>query len=496
MKFRVHNSYTEVIDPQFLELKAMKDYLTYEEYVFNPFMRQMVKKRVSFYDEDNSRFPTGCIWEILKVATPKEIEDVRTNRIEPICTPEEACIQLGIDYRDYQIEATKTALKCQRGILNIATNGGKTEIMAMCLLCYPKVLTVVIAPDLTSLSEITERFELRGIEHSVIDAQHKDVNWDGINVCSIDSLMNLPEKSDLLKKCKILIWDECDFSSTSTSGMSVFEDCDAYVRIYLSGTPFTDDQYQNYQIVNLSGGELVKISNHYLIERGFSARPVVHFHSSLKEPLKRGERESNYQAAEKQFITENEEFCEKVCNLIETFVDEGVVVLFEKVKHGRKISDCLKSRGIRNTYLDGGSWKSAREDAKRHLINGTIQVIVASSIWNRSLDFGFPQRWVYVGGLKASNRIKQRYGRALRKKPNDDNVVHIHDFYIWGNTNIENHSYERYKICLDEKFEVKVEDHFLYSVLQKKEKKEKKEVGNPFELMQSQVNRLVKKYGN
>ena len=370
---------------------------------------------------------------------------------------------LELEPRDYQIGAIESLIKNSRGVFNIATNGGKTEILALMLMCYPTVCTIIVTAELTGLYEITERLDKHGVEYTKIDSTNKVADYSGINVCSLDTVRRLEDILGLLQKAQILIWDECDDSSTAVSGSVLGENCNAYIRVYLSGTPFTDNPVHNMKLVGVSGEEIVNIGNAYLIAKGYSANPIIGFHSSLAYAKK--DEKMSYPEARSKFINKNEEFASRVGDLVEEVKADGVVVLYEHKSHGTLLKRILTKRGLRCMYIDGHSSPDQRNEAKKRLVSGNVDVILASSIWNRALDFGFPQHWIYVGGMKATNRIKQRYGRALRKKANTDNSVWIHEFYVWGHKALREHSFRRYQICLEEGFPVVLMNVCLEKVL-------------------------------
>ena len=116
--------------------------------------------------------------------------------------------------------------------------------------------------------------------------------------------------------------------------------------------------------------------------------------------------------------------------------------------------------GIRYLNIAGESSHSERVKAKELLSNGMIDVIFASSIWNRALDYPYPLHWFFVAGFKATNIILQRWGRALRRK-DGENRVWIHEWFILGDKSLEKHSRHRVTIAQLEGFTVQLADPFL-----------------------------------
>lgn len=93
-----------------------------------------------FFSPKTGKFPTGLVNDVLKVLKENdeeyEIEDLR----EPIefTLPDSIDLKNGdshITLRDYQYESVDKALNSTRGVINVATNGGKTEIACGIIQC-------------------------------------------------------------------------------------------------------------------------------------------------------------------------------------------------------------------------------------------------------------------------------------------------------------------------------------------------------------------------
>lgn len=445
---------------------------TWEEFVptHQRFGRGVMRQcHYSLFDVKNQTFPTGYFHRVHKYFDPDtQYVDKRKYILQPNSDIEGLCKELGLELRDYQLETIRAIHQNSRGVVNIATNGGKTEIMSLIIRSYPECCSVIIAADLTAVNELVERFEKRDIGYKVIDSKHKEVNWDGVNICSLDSLKNIPDYEKLLDSAQILLWDECDDSSTATLGKEIGFRCNAYIRVYFSGTPFTDNEVHNMTLIGIAGEEIVKISNRYLISRGFSATPTVMFFSSLRNRVP--QEKIPYVSARKKYINCNEEYCDIICDIAQEKIGEGVVILYENITHGNYISKELQRRKLRFKMVQGSSSLQERNQAKELLEKEVVDIIIASSIWNRGLDFSYPRHWIFAGGMKASNRIKQRYGRALRRK-SGENKVYIYEFFISGHRALVEHSKIRYKICLQEGFSTIIMDSNIRSILENEKKK-------------------------
>src|SRR5690606_24107788 len=103
-------------------------------YFFSPaFKKGYWDGRVRFLNKRNNTFPTGLLQNVLR-ATESDFEIVDNRKpleieIPPKIDLYEPEAEGGkITLRDYQYNAVKNALEKTRGIVNVATNGGKTEI--------------------------------------------------------------------------------------------------------------------------------------------------------------------------------------------------------------------------------------------------------------------------------------------------------------------------------------------------------------------------------
>lgn len=89
--------------------------------------------KVRFFNKRYNSFPSGLLNYVLKLLE-NDVEIIDDREFFDINIPDEIHLlepesESGyISLRDYQYDAVKNALQQKRGIINVATNGGKTEI--------------------------------------------------------------------------------------------------------------------------------------------------------------------------------------------------------------------------------------------------------------------------------------------------------------------------------------------------------------------------------
>jgi len=127
----------------------------------------------------------------------------------------------GVVLRDYQMDAIKALLNAGRGVAKMATNAGKTEVMAALLKAYDsKAVVVVHRKEL--LYQTADRFRNRlGMEVGMIG--------DGvclpskITVAMVQTLYSKPDLLTLFDNNVVLMVDECFVAGTLVDNVPIEE---------------------------------------------------------------------------------------------------------------------------------------------------------------------------------------------------------------------------------------------------------------------------------
>lgn len=370
----------------------------------------------------------------------------------------------------YQIEARDEILKYQRGIIRLATGGGKTIVAAlMTAELGKKTIIYVIGKDL--LYQIHELFSSLFGEVGIIGdskCEIKDINiatiWTigqalGLKVKrsqdEIDGEKKLSKNKhkeirDLMHETRVHIFDECHLASCNT--IQEIAKSIKPEHIYgMSASPWRDDN-SDLLIESILGHTVVNISASYLIDRDYLVQPIIKF---LPVPQLKEDIPNQYMTIYRKYVVENEQRNDMVVRGAERLVEQGykTLVLYNSLDHGDMLFEKISSR-LPCALLSGKDSSDDRNEVKDKLENGGLDCIIASRIFDIGVDLPCLSGLVVASSGKSSVRALQRIGRVLRKYPNKKQAAVI-DFKDQAKF-LDKHSLARRKIYKsEERFDVR-----------------------------------------
>lgn len=368
---------------------------------------------------------------------------------------------------DYQREAVAEAKKHERGIIKLATGGGKSLIAAMLAAEYGKTAIIyVIGKDL--LYQFYELFkDIFGDKAGVVGDGLCRISQ--INVCSIwsmgqalglkksDILLDSEDDNEkldeakhseiikLLEDAKVHIIDECHMAACETI-QRMYKHMNSAEYIYgLSGSPWRDDN-ADLLIESILGKYIVNIHASYLIERGFLAKPIIRF---VNVPPLAEKPPNNYKSIYKAHIVENPVRNDLVLKATKTLTSQGyqTLVLFNSLAHGKILYDLISDE-IPCAMLDGSDTQEERDKVKKDLLAGRLSCVLASKIFDIGVDIPSLSGLVVACGGKSTVKAIQRIGRVIRRYPGKKfaGIVDFDDNCKF----LDKHSKIRYKIYKSE----------------------------------------------
>lgn len=417
------------------------------------------------------QFPTGLLERVkdFYLDNKKTFEVIDNRPPKSTGTPIDILTKLSSINKNpypYQLDVLSAVEKYDRGIIKVATGGGKSLIAALIAAKFgKKTIIYVIGKDLL--------YQFHDFFSSVFD-EPIGIIGDGkcdiqnINIASIWTLgqaVGLDKKSillendndeeeinknkyesivNLIKESKVHVLDECHICACETI-QQIFKTSKAEHFYGLSGSPWRDDG-QDLLIESILGRYIVNISASYLIKNNFLAQPLIKFRNV---PPYHYELEKSYPSVYKKYIVENDVRNGLVLEAAKAMVDKGyqTLILFNSIKHGKILFDLFKQH-MSCALLDGSNSQEEREKVKKDLLAHKIQCVLASKIFDIGVDIPSLSGLVIACGGKSSVKALQRVGRVIRKYPTKKYAI-IVDFVDHAPF-LDNHSKARYRIYKSE----------------------------------------------
>lgn len=413
-------------------------------------------------------FPTGFITRVMQVLVELG-EDIEIYDAREALYIDEIPDKLGkYELRGYQREAIESivfnelpgGIQLPRGIINAATNAGKTVISAFLHATYDLgTLYLTNSKDLyeQALAEIPEILPGQ-VGH--LDA--KEVQWNKFMVVMIPTLHNRLNGidsfrfKDKLNEYNVCLVDECDLANSKTYKDVLSKLAHCYVKVGLSGSVFRDrDKTKNENIRGLFGEELFKITNKQLMDEGYSAKVKVTIIKGNKHIIK-----DDYETEYSKGIVRNKYRNRIVCKRAQFQFDRGrapLLIIVKLHEHVEILFEMLKKQFPVLSSKGQIDWVHHDRKDRREVIQafrkGKIKILVGSYILKRGQNFPLMRCLINASGGKADSIPLQILGRATRKHKTQK-YKFMDDFWDEGNY-LKKHSRARVRVYKNEKLPVK-----------------------------------------
>ncbi len=344
------------------------------------------------------------------------------------------------------------------GVINAATNAGKTTIAAGIFLAYHcEVPAVMIVNDGDLFNQfLVELPKLVG-EENFGYVRGKEKNWNTFTLIMVQSVaQNIAEYALELSKFRICLVDEADLADNKTYKKVIEKLYNTNVRVGLSGTIYMSklkkDDMKNENIRCFFSNEVFAISKREMVDIGHSTELVIKIIKGNTKPGIRGDFKAEYD----ELITNNDErhmvsvqraqwnaergrlpmliicqFHEHIDNLYSVYIRElGRYYKIEKVYHTTK-----NRTKIFNDFRDG-----------------KIDILISSFIVKRGKNLPLTKYLQNAASSDSNATISQLMGR-LERKDDSKNKAYIDDLYDEG-FYLKRHSKHRINYYKKEKFKV------------------------------------------
>jgi len=382
--------------------------------------------------------------------------------------------------RAYQKEAIDKILGKERGVIKIATGGGKTLIASHVIAERSVFPTIFYVPSIDLLKQAKdeiERFveqEGKSIEVGVLGGGHKDIK--DINVMTIQTAVRAlggkyvkfddedkvkdntditdikKDIKELISDCRLLMADEVQYWSCETCQIISDASVACQYKYSFSATPYRD-KGDDILIEGCFGKTIVDINASRLIREGYLVRPTIHF-----VPFNFSNKGiTSYVNIYKNAVVDNVKRNSIIAALANGYYKEGrnILVLVKQIAHGKVLEEMIPG----SVFIHGSVSNKARQAGIDAMRKNEARVTIASTILDEGIDCKPLDTLILAGSGKSETRALQRIGRILRpfEGKKEASVIDFYDNCKY----LKGHSKRREKIYrTEEEFIIKTDKDF------------------------------------
>lgn len=379
----------------------------------------------------------------------------------------------GIDLRDYQTEGISSALGHKRGIIQVHTGGGKTEMMigvTRLLLDSTDMNILLCVPTTNLLYQTYDRMLKRGIPEDCISLLGDGNKIDTTRRVAISTVQSAYKRldqhedyMDWLSNVNCLMMDEAHHSKCRTWSTLIDRVAPTYL-LGFSAEPFhreKDHIVSDLVLRGLLGPVIHRVTMDYLVSKGYLAKSyVLAVDSKYKGSIM---RVIDWAVVNKSGIVNNILRNELIRDIAATLIDENKkpLILVQQIAHGQELAKSISKLGYTvymmtggrsvSIFLDGSMIDKYVDDDNqvfRDFNEGRIDALIGTSTLDEGVDIPSLASVILAGGGKGRLKVVQRLGRALRPKAGD-NTAFIIDFRDRFNVVTQSHFNKR-KALYDE----------------------------------------------
>ena len=414
----------------------------------------------------NNTFPTGLLKKARTTLNSLGIEvELKDLREKPTGFP---IILKNVKLRDYQEECVKEMCRVGRGLIQVATSGGKT-IITSALLANLGVNSLVIVPTKELLKQTSsELSKFLGIKVGIIGDGEKDIGK--ITVATFQSLTTskdvkkrkydpennrwrtVDDKEVIIRQDlkEYLEHVECVFTDEShhlaaSSLQQIYDACpNAYYRFGCSATPFHDTD-EDVLIEAVTGRLLKKFSASYLIAHKWISQPTIHLIPFKQDRLPLG---TTYAKAYEERVIKNKDRNNLIKDIAETEANKGnsVLISVRQINHGKLLYDLLKGKYKNKVvFLNSKVASDKVTETLQKLFKKEILIVIGTSMLNEGINVPSLDALIFASCPKSPITTIQLVGRVLRRTETKT-TVNVYDVQDYGCKYLTSASKERVNI--------------------------------------------------
>lgn len=296
---------------------------------------------------------------------------------------------------------------------------------------FPEELREALYQNPDGIAKLTGNFLKAMISHTTKLRKERAYSWYRAR------MKNSRINQDMVKKCDLLMVDECDRSVSDMYRPLYQYLFNGYRRYGFSGTPEDKDKPVEALFLRERLGSVIASVDREVVTGLGRIIPIRYVMLAYGEDGDKHDAMA-YDIAEKEIICENTDFHDKVAEIVAKFPDDKTLVLLDT--SAIEIFGKMLEQVIPNSKFIWG--KTSKTERRKHLKkfeDGELKCLIGGKIIKRGLDLkgGAHNLIICGGGSKVSN-YDQMIGRALRI--NDRRYARVFGFLFLNNKYLYKHS--------------------------------------------------------
>lgn len=367
--------------------------------------------------------------EALNTSYPSEIKPTR---------------ELAFDARPYQQAAILSALKFGRGIIEVATAGGKSFIAASLISSihakYPNLKCAFVVPDRGLVNQMFNDFA----EYKVPFSFSKWTGDDPLNlftnvvICNMGIIQSKESNTKWMEGVDLFIVDETHKLRKGNKICKIVDKAKTMHRFGFTGT-LPEDKLDQWNIKGLIGPVIFRKKAWELKEEQYVAPVKAQILELAYNDVPKYEKGKsprwNYDR-DIEFITHNEFRNRLICTLSRNF-KKNALILVDFLEHGDTISKAIRKAcpGKKVYWVHGAIDVDERDRIKRIMeTNDNVVCVAISKIFSTGISIKNLHYLVFAGGGKSKIKTLQSIGRLMRlhESKRDVYIIDIADKTTYG----------------------------------------------------------------
>lgn len=406
--------------------------------------------KTHFLDMKTGKFPTGLLHIVTGWCIENDIDyhtiNVRPNPIEiDVLKDVDANMLTGITLRDDQLQAITNSIIHCRGVIQMPTGTGKTEV-AIALTKLLDLPTLFLVNSKSLLHQTQERF----IKRLTSDKEEIGIFGDSIfepgshvTVATVQSLDHMKKKGvrkfgQFMNKFRVIMMDECHHASAQTWYTAGMWAHNAYYRFGFSGTPMDRSDKDSMKLMAVVGDTIYKRKTEDAINDG-DLCPIEMYMLDNEEEVTGYSWQDIYRYGIVMSHKRNSQIADIAIEHYKKH--DKVLILVRQLLHGENLKSALDGWPV--MWLHGKHGQRDREEAIRWFNEGQ-GILIASGIFDEGIDIPEINVLIVASGGKSDVKSIQRIGRGLRKKAGGGALT-AYDFYD-SSKYLDKHSHRRKEV--------------------------------------------------